>query len=65
MAGLATKVGALFFALFAIVHIVRIAQGWDVTIGGHSIPMTASYVAVAFSAAMAFLLWKAGAKKKE
>ena len=65
MGGLATKVGALFFALFAVVHIVRIAKDWEVMIGGNSIPMTASYIAAAFSAAMAFLLWKAGAKKKE
>lgn len=64
MAGLATKVAALFFALFAVVHVVRIVQGWEVNIGGTFVPLAVSYVAAPVSALLAIGLWKA-CKKKE
>jgi hypothetical protein len=39
----------------AIMHLVRIINGWSVAIGPHNIPMNASWVALVVSALLA--LW--------
>jgi hypothetical protein len=44
---------ALIFVIFAIVHAVRIARGWPVQIGPHSISMSLSWIALVIAAAIA------------
>jgi hypothetical protein len=51
-------VAVVIFSLVALVHLVRIALGWEVTVNGISIPMWASVIACAVSAALAFMLWR-------
>ena len=36
-------VSVLIFAIVAIMHLVRIINGWSVAIGPHNIPMSASW----------------------
>ena len=48
-------VTVLIFAIVAIMHLVRIVNGWSVVIGSHNIPMNVSWVALVVSALLA--LW--------
>jgi hypothetical protein len=43
----------LIFALVAVGHLVRLAQGWAVQIGPYDIPMSLSWIALVVSAALA------------
>ncbi|MBI3046669.1 MAG: hypothetical protein HYY86_04000 [Candidatus Harrisonbacteria bacterium] len=49
-----STVGAVFF-LILVLHLARIIFGWNAVIGGVSIPMWASWIAVAVAA---FLLYQ-------
>jgi Zn-dependent protease with chaperone function len=51
-----TWIAAAFFALGAIVHIVRLFTHFQVTIGSHSIPVWCSYVAIVVGAFMSWML---------
>lgn len=53
-----SRLAALFFAAFAVVHVIRVVQGWDVAAGGTSIPMWVSYVATVVSGVLAVGLWR-------
>lgn len=44
---------AVIFTLVALAQTVRLAQGWAVQIGPHTVPMAASLVAAVVAAAMA------------
>jgi hypothetical protein len=46
-------VSAIIFALVAIGHLIRIVQGWPVQIGGMSVAMSVSWIALAASAVLA------------
>jgi hypothetical protein len=46
-------VSVLIFAIVAIMHLVRIINGWSVAIGPHNIPMNVSWVALVVSALLA------------
>jgi hypothetical protein len=46
-------ISAIIFALVAIGHLLRLAQGWDVQIGGMGIAMSVSWIALVVSAALA------------
>ena len=48
-------VTVLIFAVVAIMHLVRIINGWSVAIGPHNIPMSASWAGLVVSALLA--LW--------
>ena len=51
-------VTVLIFAIVAIMHLVRIVNGWSVAIGPHDISMNISWVALIVSALLA--LWGVG-----
>jgi len=51
-----TLVAAVLFGLMAAVHIYRIAVPFDVTIGQHAIPYSASLFAAALLAVLAIML---------
>lgn len=48
-------VTVLIFAIVAIMHLVRIVNGWSVAIGPHDIPMGVSWAGLVGSALLA--LW--------
>jgi hypothetical protein len=43
----------IIFALVAVGHIVRLVQGWDVQVGGTSVAMSLSWIALVVSTALA------------
>jgi hypothetical protein len=52
-----TGIAAGLLSVVALVQLLRLAQGWEVTIGGVSIPIWASAVAVVVAAGLAAMLW--------
>ena len=46
------------FALVAVVHLMRILQGWEVLVNGVSIPMWTSVVGVVIAGGLAILIWR-------
>jgi uncharacterized membrane protein YecN with MAPEG domain len=48
-------VSVLIFAIVAIMHLVRIINGWSVTIGPRDIPMSVSWAGLVVAALLA--LW--------
>jgi hypothetical protein len=48
-------VAGVIFALVALLHLVRIFMGWPVDIGGWSVPMWVSWVAVVVAGGLAAL----------
>ena len=44
---------SLLFLVISLIHLMRIAYGWEAVIGGVSIPLWPSYVAVAISGYLA------------
>jgi len=58
-----SRLAALFFAAFAVVHLIRIFQGWEAVIGGTTIPMWVSYAAVAICGLLAYGIWREAGKK--
>jgi hypothetical protein len=46
-------ISAIIFAVVAIGHMVRIAQGWEVVVKGADIAMSVSWAALIVSAALA------------
>lgn len=55
-----TTVAILVFSLVALLQLVRVIGGWDVTINGIAIPIWASVIAFVVAAALALMLWREG-----
>jgi hypothetical protein len=53
-----TSVAVLVFTLVAIVQLLRVALGWDVSINGVHIPSWASVLICLVTATLAFMLWR-------
>ena len=49
-----TNIAVVVFALVALLQLLRVALGWDVTINGILIPSWASVIACAVAATLAF-----------
>ena len=45
---------AMIFSVVGFVHLVRIVLAWDAAIGGWSVPMWVSWLALVVSAALAY-----------
>jgi hypothetical protein len=46
------------FSLVALLQLLRVALGWEVTVNGFVIPLWASVFACIVAATLAFLLWR-------
>jgi hypothetical protein len=57
-----TAIGAVVFAVVALLHLLRLLQGWEVTIDGVSVPDWVSVVGVVVPAALAVMLWREARK---
>ena len=45
---------ATLFSLIALLHAVRLLQGWQVTIGGAVVPLWVSWIGLAISGFLAY-----------
>ena len=48
----------LVFSLVALLQLLRVFFGWQVTVNGFFIPLWASVIACLVAAALAFALWR-------
>lgn len=48
----------LVFSLVALLQLLRVFFGWQVTVNGFFIPLWASVIACLLAAALAFALWR-------
>jgi hypothetical protein len=46
------------FSIVAIVQLLRVALGWEVSINGVHVPSWASVLACLFAATLAFMVWR-------
>ena len=53
-----TTVAVVVFSLVAVLQLLRVALGWDVTVNGIFIPFWASVIACVVAATLAFMLWR-------
>ena len=53
-----TTAAVVVFTLVAVVHLLRILLGWEVTIQGAAVPMWVSYLGVLIPAVLAVMLWR-------
>ena len=53
-----TGLSIIVFSLIAIVQLIRLALGWDVSINGVAIPLWVSGVALIVAGGLAVMLWR-------
>ena len=53
-----TMIGAIIFAIVALLHLYRLFTHFQVVLGSHSIPMWASYVGVVVPGLLAILMYR-------
>ncbi len=58
MKKLFTTIAVGVFALVALLHVLRLAFGWEVTIQGSVIPMWVSVLGVIIAGGLAIMLWR-------
>jgi hypothetical protein len=51
-----TTIAAVIFALVALVHMLRVFSGWEVTVSGMAVPMWASVAGLVIAAGLAVML---------
>ena len=51
-----TAIAVVVFSLVALLQLLRVALGWDVTVNGILIPLWASVIACIVAATLAFML---------
>lgn len=52
-----TNLAAVCFAIIGVFHLVRVFKGWEAVIGGVSIPLWASSIAVLVASYLAYQLF--------
>jgi hypothetical protein len=57
-----TTMASVLLLVVALAHVLRLALGWQVTIGDAFIPMWVSGVAAVIAASIAVLLWREARK---
>ena len=53
-----STIAVFVFALVALVHLVRIIQGWEVIVNGITMPLWVSVVGAIISGGLAILIWR-------
>ena len=53
-----TTIAVVVFLLVALLQLLRVLSGWEVTVNGMAIPIWASVVALVVAAALATMLWR-------
>lgn len=55
-----TSIAVVVFSLVALLQLLRVILGWDITVNGVLVPLWASIVACLVAASLAFMLWREG-----
>ena len=53
-----TLLAAVIFALMALVHLYRIVTHFQIVLGSHTVPMSASWVAIVVTGLLAATLYR-------
>jgi hypothetical protein len=53
-----TALGAIIFALIALLHLLRLFLGWKVAVDGIDIPMWLSVLGMLIAGGLALMLWR-------
>lgn len=53
-----TTIAAVFFTIVAILHLLRLLQGWVIIVNGIHIPMWVSVFGCVIPVILAFMLWR-------
>lgn len=53
-----TMLAVLIFAIVALVHLLRLAYGWEATINGAAVPMWVSGLGLVIAGGLAVMLWQ-------
>lgn len=53
-----TTIASLVFTLAALAQVLRLALGWEVTVGGVLIPLWVSAIACLLAATLAVMVWR-------
>jgi Na+/proline symporter len=53
-----TTIASVIFIIVAILHLLRLLQGWEIIANGMLIPMWVSLFGCVLPAVLAFMLWK-------
>ena len=53
-----TSIAVVVFALVALLQLLRVALGWDVTVNGYLVPPWFSVIACVVAATLAWMLWR-------
>jgi hypothetical protein len=59
-----TNLAIAIFILIAVMHLMRLVFGWEVTLNGLVIPMWVSVMALLIAGALAYFLWREAYKSK-
>ena len=57
------KISGIIFAVVGVAHLLRVLLGWDVVIGGWSVPVWFSVIAVVILAFLSYTALKFAGKK--
>jgi hypothetical protein len=57
-----TIIAVIVFSLVAVLQLLRVTLGWEITVNGVLIPVWASVIACLVAAALAFSLWREASK---
>jgi len=57
-----TTVASLVFSLVALLQLLRVVLGWEITVNGIFVPPWASVIACLVAATLAFTLWRESRK---
>jgi hypothetical protein len=57
-----TTIAVVVFSLVAVLQLLRVASGWEITVNGVLIPLWASVIAFLVAAILAFILWREASK---
>lgn len=53
-----TMVAVVVFSLVALLQLLRVVLGWEITVNGILIPLWASVIACVVAATLALMLWR-------
>jgi len=52
-----TTIAVGIFALVALVHVLRLVWGWEVTFQGGVVPLWVSWLGIIVAGGLAFMVW--------
>ena len=53
-----TMIAVVIFSLIAIVHLIRLFAGWEITVVGFAIPVWWSAIGLDIAGALAIMVWR-------